>query len=310
MPPVRHRPSRALAVLAAAFAFTPAHADYIATPEEIRALRAKFASSPPTASDYAATPYPGAIFDAECSARATAPRKDVATVYCFHTRDPEERVRAYMKAEGRPRNGVRVDVGEGEVKVDGVVRIPKATVITYWTYPAVMAFHASFPASPPSAAELIAPLPSDARYDKECSATKSLEARRNPQRWRQVWCYVVDAPVGTVAQSFDSDFRFTRKRGVQVELVAVSTSPPLTQVQYWLTTAAAESAAPAAQPPQPQPPPQSASTPGPQPAQTATPQPAATPGEPPPPARPAASGADAASQTLDAVNRLRGLFGR
>lgn len=246
MPSARHRPFPALAVLAAAVAFAPAHADYIATPEEIRALRTKFASSPPTPSDYAAKPYPGATFDAECSARATAPRKDVATVYCFHTRDPEDRVRAYMKADGRPRNGVRVNVGEGDVKVDGVVRISKVTVITYWTYPAVMAFHEGFPTSPPAAADLIAPLPPDARYDKECSATKSLDARRNPQRWRQVWCYVVDAPVGTVAQSFDSDFRFTRKRGVQVELVAVSSSPPLTQVQYWLTTAPAESAAPAA----------------------------------------------------------------
>ena len=53
-----------LAVLAAVVVAPPAPADYVASPEEIRALRTKLAKSPPQPADYTAQPYPGAKFDA------------------------------------------------------------------------------------------------------------------------------------------------------------------------------------------------------------------------------------------------------
>lgn len=321
MPSVRQRLLCVILLLAAAVPIAPARADNIASPEEIRALRRKLEAAPPTPDRYAAKPYPGAAFDADCSARATAPRGADSAVYCFYTRDPVDRVRAYVKGEGRPSNGVRADVDEQAVSVDGIVKIPKVTMITYWTWRSVMAYHERFPAAPPPVAELIAPLPADARYDKECSAGKSLEAGRNPTRWRQVWCYTVAAPPDTVRQMFDSDYRFTRKRGVQVEVVEVSGAPPQTQVQYWLTTAPPEAAAPAAPTPPAAGAPsgsQPAAAPGApatDPTATATAPaapsaPAATPSAPPPPVRSDTSTTDAASQAMDAVNRLRGLLRR
>lgn len=275
-----------LAVVVASLAASAARADRVATPEETRALRAKLASSPPTPADYAAKPYPGATFDPDCSAGHTAPRQPDGAVYCFYTRDPVDTVRAYVKAEGRPHNGVTVTVGEGVVAVDGIVKISGVTMITYWTSRARMAHYESFPASPPPAEELIAPLYPGATYDKECSAAKSLEARGKP-KWRpQVWCYVVDQDRASVGKGFDMELISTSRRGVQVELVELSRTPAVTQIVYWLAAAGPQVATPAA--PQPSPAPA---------ASTSTP-PASAPSP------------NSAGQALDAANKLRGLFGR
>jgi len=223
----------------------PAFADRVATPEEVRALKARFTGSPPTPADYAAQPYPAARFDADCSARESAPRQPDGWVYCYYTLDSYDEVRAYLKAGGKPGGGVHATVEEGVVSVDGQVTIDNVRVIRYFTHPPTMAFYASFPADPPPATELIAPLYPGARYDKDCSAARSLEIRSKP-KWRQVWCFVTTDPAGTVGQAFDSDFLATSKRGVDIDIVEVSRTPPVTQIEYWLTAAPAAAAAPAA----------------------------------------------------------------
>jgi hypothetical protein len=192
-------------------------------------------------------------------------------------------VRAFVKADGKPKNGVSVTVEEGAVSVDGIVKIDNVTMITYWTNRSTMAYYESFPADPPPAADLIAPLYPGATYDKECSAEKALEAKGN-SKWRQVWCYAAAAPAETVEKAFDSEIRTTSRRGVQVDLVEVSRTPPVTQIQYWLTTAPPKTAAPAAS---------SASSTG-----TASPTADAAPAE-----------EDVAKKTKDTINKLRGLLG-
>ena len=93
------------------------------------ALRAKLAKSPPQPADYAAQPYPGAKFDPECSAEATAPRQPDGAGYCFYTLDPVDKVQAFVKGAGKPRNGgVSVSVREDVVSVDGIVKIDKVTM--------------------------------------------------------------------------------------------------------------------------------------------------------------------------------------
>jgi hypothetical protein len=154
-----------------------------------------------------------------------------------------------------------------------------------------------FPASPPPAADLIAPLYPGATYDKECSAAKSLEAK-GKAKWRQVWCYVANEPKGTVGKAFDMELTSASKRGVQVDLIEVSRTPPVTQIQYWLTAA----------------PPQAAATAPPQPAPQPSQQPAPSQEVPAPPgsapAPPPSGSAPTAGEAIDTVNKLRGLFGR
>ena len=276
-----------LTALAAVVVAPPVPADNVASPEEIRALRTKLAKSPPKPADYAAQPYPGATFDADCSAQHTAPRQPDAAVYCFYTLDPVDKVEAFVKAAGKPRNGgVHVTVGEDVVAVDGNVKIDKVTMITYWTSRSGMAYYDSFPDSPPPAADLIAPLYPGAIYDKECSAAKSREAKDKP-KWRQVWCYVVNEPYAKVRDTFDLEVRSTSKRGVQVDLNEVSVTPPVTQIQYWLTTDPPQAAAPP--------------TPATSPSNGASASTASPTAEPAP--------TDVAKKTKDTVDKVRGLFG-
>ena len=278
-----------LVVLAAVGLAPPASADYVASPEEIRALRAKFAKSPPKPADYAAEPYPGAKFDAECSAEATAPQLPEGEGYCFYTLDPVDKVQAYMKAAGKPRNGgVNVTVGEDMVTYDGNVKIDKVTMIKYWTHKSRMAYYDGFPASPPPEAELIAPLYPGATYDKNCSAEKNLEVKNKP-KWRQVWCYTANQPSTAVRESFDREYRASTARGVQVDVTEVSASPPVTRIEYWLTAAPPQAAA--------------ASTP----ATPAAAEPSASSATPA--AEPAPAQTDTVKKTKETVDKLRGLFG-
>ena len=291
----RRRVQWVLATLAAFVVASPAPADNVASPEEVRALRAKLAKSPPKPADYAAQPYPGATFDAGCSAEHTAPRLPDSAVYCFYTRDPVDKVQAFVKGAGKPRNGgVHVIVSEDDVVVDGIVKISDVTMITYWTTPSYMAYYDSFPSSPPPAADLIAPLFPGATYDKDCSAEKTREAKGKP-KWRQVWCYVANEPYMKVRDAFDLDFRSTSKRGVQVDLNEVSATPPVTQIQYWLTADPPQAAAPAPTSP---PAAEAAASPSGTAASTTAPT-----------AQPAPAPTDVAKKTKDTVDKLRGLFG-
>ncbi len=293
-----------LAALAvgAALAACVAWADGVASPQEVRAIRTRLQKSPPTSTDYAAKPYPGALLDADCSADASAPRQPAMMVYCYYTKDPVDKVRAFVKAEGKPRNGVNVTAEESDVAVDGRVTIRNVTRITYWVNAKTKAFHEGFPADPPPAAELIAPLYPGATYDRECSAAKSLEARGGT-KWRDVYCYVTSDPAQAVGKAFDSEIRYTSKRGVQVDLVEVSRQPTTTQIQYWLAAAGPQvKAAPPASEAKP------VAEPAAQPAaQSAAPQAASS---PPVAASPKPQNADGAAQALDTVNKLRGLLGR
>lgn len=284
--------------LAVAAGVPTARADYVASPEEVRALRQKLAKSPPTTADYAAKPYPGAIFDAECSARHAATRKMESGVYCFYTRDPIEKVRNYLQKEGKPRNGAWATVANDVVTVDGQVKIDAVVMITYWADRKAMAYYESFPANPPPPSELIAPLYPGATYDKECSAAKTLEAKRKP-RWREVWCYSVNEPASSVRKAFDLDFRSTSKRGVQVDFSEVSQDPPVTQIEYWLTSAPPEIAAPTTQPA-----PRGAVA---QPVSAKPQVPSTASQTSAPPTEPAPN---PASQAADTINKMRGLFGR
>ena len=284
-----------LVALAAVAIASPASADNVASPEEVRALRAKLAKSPPKPADYAAQPYPGATFDADCSAEHTAPRLPDSAVYCFYTRDPVDKVQAFVEGAGKPRNGgVHVIVSQDDVVVDGIVKISDVTMITYWTTPSYMAYYDSFPSSPPPAADLIAPLFPGATYDKECSAEKTREAKDKP-KWRQVWCYLANEPYMKVRDAFDLDLRSTSKRGVQVDLNEVSVTPPVTQIQYWLTADPPQAAAPAP-----------ASSPA---AEAAASSSGAAASTTAPTAEPAPAPTDVAKKTKETVDKLRGLFG-
>ena len=282
-----------LAVLAAVVVAPPAPADYVASPEEIRALRAKLAKSPPQPADYAAQPYPGAKFDADCSAEATAPRLPDGAGYCFYTLDPVDKVQAFVKGAGKPRNGgVSVSVREDVVSVDGIVKIDNVTMITYSTRPSYMAYYDSFPDSPPPAADLIAPLYPGATYDKDCSAAKSLEAKSKP-KWRQVWCFTANEPYAKVRDAFDLELRSTSKRGVQVDLTELSLDPPVMQIQYWLSAE----------------PPQAAATTTP--ATTTPAEPSANAAAPAtePATEAAPAPTDVVKKSKETVDKLRGLFG-
>jgi hypothetical protein len=204
-------------------------------------------------------------------------------------------VQAFIKGAGKPSNGgVHVIVGKDDLVVDGIVKIADVTMITYWTTPSCMAYYDSFSSSPPPATEPIAPLYPGATYDKECPAAKSRETKSKP-KWRQVWCYLANDPYMKVRDAFDLDLRSTSKRGVQVDLNEVSATPPVTQIQYWLTAA----------------PPQAAAAPAPATSQSdassaGTTSPTA---DPAPEPAPAPAPTDVAKKTKETVDKLRGLFG-
>jgi hypothetical protein len=276
-------------------ALVPAvHADGGATPEQIRAVKATLVKSPPKPSDYAAQPYPGAMLDADCSAVATASHQPQVSVYCYYTRDPQDKVRIFVAGPGKPRYGVKASVERADVAVNGRVTIPEVTRITYWVNHKTRAFHENFPTAPPTDAELIAPRYPGAAYDVECSADKSLEAQGKP-KWRKVYCFTSGDPYRKVRDAFDLDVRSTPKRGVQVDMTEVSRDPPVTRIEYWMSSAPPQAAAPTT-PAESRPAPHAAGAP-----------PAATPAAPGPTQAPAPN---PASQAAETINKMRGLFGR
>jgi hypothetical protein len=288
----------AMLVVAMAAQIPVAHADGGATPEQIRAVKASLVKAPPKPSDYAAQPYPGAVLDPDCSAFATAPRQPEVTVYCYYTRDPLDMVQTFVTGPGKPKHGVTATVENANVAVDGRVTIDKVTRITYWVHHKTRAFHEGFPSAPPADTELIAARYPGATYDVECSAAKSMEAQGKP-RWRKAYCYVANEPIVTVTQAFDLEVRSTPKRGVQVDLTEVSRNPPVTRIEYWLSSAPSQVVAPV--------PPSGAAQPAMAPSATqSTASQASAPASAPPPA----PAPNPASQAADTINKMRGLFGR
>jgi len=287
--PISRAATAATLAIVAATVPLLSHADGGATPEQIRAVKTSLAKSPPKPEDYAAQPYPGATLDADCSAFATASRQPQVSVYCYYTRDPQEKVRAYVAGPGKPRHGVTATVEKANVAVDGRVTIPEVTRITYWVNHKTRAFHESFPTTPPGDVELIAARYPGAAYDVECSADKSMEAQGKP-KWRKVYCFTSSDPYARVQQAFDLEVRSTPRRGVQVDLTEVSRDPPVTRIEYWMSSGPPHAAAPAA-PAEGMPAPQTVSA-----LPAAAPAPATAP--------------NPASQAADTINKMRGLFGR
>lgn len=121
-----------LSILLSAVVPPCAYADPVADAGAVRALAAKFRQSPPSQADFAANPYPGAVFDPVCSSQKSATRT-VVTVYCFYSRDPLEKVMAYAKETSKPHPGVNAIVRQEDVGDEaGRVKISGASVISYW----------------------------------------------------------------------------------------------------------------------------------------------------------------------------------
>ena len=98
-----------------------AHADYVADKQEIAAMKARILKNPPTAETLAATPYPGAKLDANCSADFSATNQSEPMVYCYYTHDAVELVKAYIGGAGKPGKGVWTVVDRDDVVENGNV---------------------------------------------------------------------------------------------------------------------------------------------------------------------------------------------
>ncbi|WP_207207813.1 hypothetical protein [Methylibium sp. Pch-M] len=267
-----------IGLLATAAATGPARADYVATAAEEKAMAARIAKSPPGPAELGGAPYPGAVLDVRCSADRSASHRGNPMMYCYRSRDSAAQVKAYFDGPGRL-YGDRPSVSDES----------PGTMILHSVDPKKRAFLDAFPAEPPSAAELIAPVPAGARYDRSCSALRSWSDRQRSDV-RRVYCYLSEADAGSVRREL-GDYLGTRQHGVHALAVDASTPTAVrTRIEYTLLTAG------------PQPP-----APAPAPTAAATPAPTA----PAPAAEPAPSPAtDTVKQATDAVNKLRGLFGR
>ena len=109
-----------------------AHADYVADKQEIAAMKARILKNPPTAEILAATPYPGAKLDANCSADFSATNQSEPMVYCYYTHDAVELVKAYIGGAGKPGKGVWTVVDRDDVVENGNVMISDVTFIKYY----------------------------------------------------------------------------------------------------------------------------------------------------------------------------------
>jgi len=107
-------------------------ADYVADDSEIAAMKAKILKSPPTAETLTATPYPGSQLDAECSADQSATHKADPMVYCLYTKEPLEKVKAYLAGPGKPAAWVSVFADKDDVAVKGRVTVADVTQVRYF----------------------------------------------------------------------------------------------------------------------------------------------------------------------------------
>lgn len=112
---------------------TIAAADYVATEEEMVAMRTHIAKNPPTAATLTAQPYPGAMLDVVRSGNQSAERQPRVMVYCFYTHDSIDKVQAHLDGPGKPDATVYARADRGSV-VDtrGRVTIGDITQISYY----------------------------------------------------------------------------------------------------------------------------------------------------------------------------------
>jgi hypothetical protein len=126
-------------------------ADYVADDSEIAAMQAKILKNPPTAETLTAPPYPGSQLDAECSADQSATHKADPMVYCLYTKEPLEKVKAYLAGPGNPAAWVSLFADRGDVTVKGRVTIPDVTEVRYFVSEKRKAEAQAAAANPPPA---------------------------------------------------------------------------------------------------------------------------------------------------------------
>jgi hypothetical protein len=126
-------------------------ADYVADDSEIAAMQAKILKNPPTAETLTAPPYPGSQLDAECSADQSATHKADPMVYCLYTKEPLEKVKAYLAGPGKPAAWVSVFADRGDVAVKGRVTVPDVTEVRYFVSEKRKAEAQAAAANPPPA---------------------------------------------------------------------------------------------------------------------------------------------------------------
>jgi hypothetical protein len=149
--------------------------DYVADDSEIAAMKAKIVKSPPTAETLTAPPYPGSQLDAECSADQSASNQADPMVYCLYTRDPLDKVQAYLAGPGKPAAWVSVFAGTDVVAEKGIVKIADVTQVRYFVSAkrraeAQAAAANPAPAPAPTASAAAAPSPAAATEGTASSA--------------------------------------------------------------------------------------------------------------------------------------------
>ena len=161
----------------AALPLATVHADYVADDQEIAAMKAKILKNPPTAETLVATPYPGAKLDANCSADQSATNQGEPMVYCLYTKDPVEKVKAYLNGPGKPGKGVFALADTDNVVENGYVKIADVTQIRYF----VSAKKKAEPDPPPAAAAApAAPAATAASAAPEPAAAPPPSAQQEP----------------------------------------------------------------------------------------------------------------------------------
>lgn len=296
-------PALLLGVLALA-APALAHADWVASEQEERAQRTKIAKGYPADAARAVAPYPGAKLDVQCSVNRWGGDADS---YAFVTNDPMDKVREFYRA-----NPVDATRGRVYVTQDGCDGGSHVTVVLD-LYPAakVEKLRAAaalrkaeidrLAASPPDPAQLGQPLPADATFDAECTVDAD---RSKKSDFERVACYRVAAP------TYDAAYEQLRKLEVYAGrwdnnvIVSIRNEPMPVRLHYQIgkggpTKSLAEKQAAASAPSA-----RTASAPSSSSSSTTAADAAA------PAAKPAPATPNPADKAKDAVNKLKGLFGR
>lgn len=141
--------------------------------------------------------YPGAVYDAACSADYTWPRRSYDIVgVCFKFEAEGSTVNEFITGRGRPLGWSPVISGNG---------------LIYQTSRQQLAMAMQVPQEPPAVAELGAPLVPDARYDRACTAQQNFDrvVMHDDAARAWSWCYVGED--GQAARRFLADFMHERR---------------------------------------------------------------------------------------------------